>query len=158
MAKIYSIKRTQKIPISLNMAWNFFCKPDNLKQITPSNINFTIISPPESSLIYAGQIIEYKITTMFGFSIQWVIEITEVVEKQYFIDEQIFGPFSYCQHQHYFVEIPYGIRMTDVLHYKFRFGLLGDIIHVFFLRRRLNKIFDYRFNKLIALFGEYEHH
>jgi len=46
--------------------------------------------------------------------------------------------------------------MTDIIHYKFRFGIFGDIVQVLFLRKRLNKIFNYRFNKLVTLFGEYE--
>jgi ligand-binding SRPBCC domain-containing protein len=156
MAKIYSIKRTQKIPINLNTAWNFFCKPGNLKQMTPDNIDFNIVSPVESPVIYVGQVLKYKMTSMIGLSIQWVTEITEVEEKKYFIDEQRSGPFKLWRHYHYFVEIPGGIEMTDIVHYKFRFGIFGDIVQVLFLKRRLNKIFNYRFNKLVTLLGEYE--
>jgi ligand-binding SRPBCC domain-containing protein len=155
MSRVYSIKRKQKIPIGLNAAWNFFCKPHNLKQMVPANIHFSVATPLESSVIYPGQIIKYKMDTRFGFSLPWVTEITEVEEKQYFIDEQQSGPFKLWRHQHYFVEIPGGIEMTDILHYKTRLGFVGDVLHVLFLRRRVKQIFNYRSKQLVHLFGEY---
>jgi ligand-binding SRPBCC domain-containing protein len=121
----------------------------------PPNINFTMISPLDSASIYPGQIIKYKVTTSIGVIIPWVTEITDVEEKQYFIDEQRMGLFEVWRHQHYFLEIPGGVAMTDILNYKFRFGLLGDIAHSLFLRRRLKKIFDHRDSELRNLFGEY---
>ena len=144
------------MPIGLNAAWNFFCKPDNLKKITPRDLNFIVMSPLESHLIYQGQIIKYKMSTRFGFSLSWTTEITEVEEKQYFIDEQQSGPCSIWRHEHYFVEIPEGVEMIDILHYKFRYGIVGKIAHALFLKKRVQQVFDYRSNQLTNLFGTYE--
>jgi ligand-binding SRPBCC domain-containing protein len=155
MPKAYSLKRKQKIPVSLNTAWNFFCKPDNLKQMVPPNISFTTDAPIESPVIHDGQIIKYKLNTRFGFSLSWIAEIMEVEEKEYYIDELRSGPFSKWRHQHYFVEIPGGVEMSDILHYSCRFGILGDILHVVFFKRRVKQIFDYRSSQLVQLFGEY---
>ena len=44
MSKVYSIKTVQRIPISLEKAWDFFSSPGNLQKITPANLGFNIIS------------------------------------------------------------------------------------------------------------------
>jgi len=36
----HSIKTVQKIPVSIEEAWNFFSSPANLQAITPANIGF----------------------------------------------------------------------------------------------------------------------
>ena len=36
----YSLKSTQKIPIDLEKAWDFFSDPANLKVITPDKLGF----------------------------------------------------------------------------------------------------------------------
>jgi hypothetical protein len=44
MSKVYSIKTIQKLPVTLNTAWEFFSSPENLKEITPDALGFNIIS------------------------------------------------------------------------------------------------------------------
>ncbi|MBL7701495.1 MAG: hypothetical protein JNM14_04555 [Ferruginibacter sp.] len=44
MSKVYSFKTVQKIPISLDKAWDFFSNPANLAHITPGNMGFKTIS------------------------------------------------------------------------------------------------------------------
>ena len=39
----HSVKTVQKIPISLERAWDFFSNPANLQAITPGNMGFKII-------------------------------------------------------------------------------------------------------------------
>ena len=38
--KIYSLHQTQKLPISLEKAWDFFSDPKNLNSITPDSMRF----------------------------------------------------------------------------------------------------------------------
>jgi ligand-binding SRPBCC domain-containing protein len=154
MAKTYSIKKSQKIPLGINAAWNFFSKPDNLKKIMPDNIRF-ISAPLEGSPIYVGQIIEYKMVTRFLVPIKWVTEIMEVDEKRFFIDEQRKGPFKHWRHQHFFIEIPGGVIMTDIIQYKCPLGWASNLLNTLYFRRRLNQIYDYRAIQLVKLFGEY---
>lgn len=156
MPKIYSVKRSQNIPVSLAVAWNFFSKPENLKKVLPQNIQFNITSPLDSPVIYQGQIIEYDVKSMFGIHFKWVSEITEVETNQFFVDEQKAGLFSVWKHQHYFIEIPGGVEMTDILQYRFRFGFLGAILHALFVRKRIEQMFNFRAGKLMAIFGRYE--
>ena len=43
--------------------------------------------------------------------------------------------------------------MEDVVDYKIPYGPLGKFAHFLFIKSKLKKIFDYRENKLIELFG-----
>jgi ligand-binding SRPBCC domain-containing protein len=153
---VYSIKTVQKIPISIDKAWDFFSNPANLQIITPSSMGFRVISKHHSDKMYAGQIIEYKVKPLLNIPIYWMTEITQVADKKYFIDEQRFGPYALWHHQHHFKEINGGVEMTDIIHYKNPFWLLGDIVNALFVKKQLNGIFEYRFKKVEELFGKWE--
>jgi ligand-binding SRPBCC domain-containing protein len=148
------LKRVQVLPIGLEKAWDFFSDPANLAKITPSDMGFHILSKERPPRMYAGQLIDYRVSPLFGISLYWVTEITHVVEGKYFIDEQRFGPYALWHHQHHFREVAGGIEMTDIVHYKIPFGPLGWLADRLFVRRKLEQIFDYRFRKVEELFGE----
>ena len=155
MSKVYSIKTVQKIPITLTEAWAFFSKPDNLKQITPADLGFNIISKHHGETMYPGQVIEYKISPLLGISLYWMTEITHVADQKYFVDEQRFGPYSLWHHQHHFKTIEGGVEMTDIVHYKLPLFFIGDIAHTLFVKAQLQKIFDYRFDAVEQKFGKW---
>ncbi len=155
MSKIYSIKTIQKIPISLDEAWDFFSRPDNLKDITPSKLGFEIISKHHGPKMYAGQVIEYTVKPILGIPLYWMTEITHVQDKQYFIDEQRFGPYCLWHHQHHFKEIDGGVEMTDIVHYKLPLWFLGDIAQVVMVKKQLKEIFDFRFVAVEGRFGKW---
>ena len=150
---IYTLTSEQILPISLDQAWDFFSNPDNLATITPDNMGFKTISKYHGDTMYAGQVIEYKVSPVLSIPLYWMTEITQVDDKKYFIDEQRFGPYSLWHHQHHFKEVEDGIEMTDIVHYKLPFWFFGDIAHALFVKKQLNKIFDYRFKKVEELFG-----
>ena len=151
--KLYQIKTQQKLPISIEKAWDFFSNPKNLKKITPEEMSFEIISGAEKS-VYPGQIIQYNVSPIFGIKLRWVTEITHVIDNKYFVDEQRFGPYSLWHHKHFFNEIKGGILMEDVVDYKIPLGWLGQLAHFIFVKNRLKKIFKFRENKLVKLFGK----
>lgn len=153
MSQTYSIKTVQKIPVSLAQAWDFFSKPDNLKDITPSNLGFQIRSKHHGSAMYAGQIIEYTVKPILGIPLYWMTEITTVVEQSYFIDEQRFGPYTLWHHQHHFKAIEGGVEMTDIVHYRLPLWILGDIANSLFVQSQLQGIFDHRFFATEQKFG-----
>lgn len=155
MSKVYSIKTIQKIPISLDEAWDFFSRPDNLKDITPSKLGFEIISKHHGPKMYAGQVIEYTVKPILGIPLYWMTEITHVQDKQYFIDEQRFGPYSLWHHQHHFKEVEGGVEMTDIVHYKLPLWFLGDIAQVVMVKQQLKEIFDFRFLAVEGRFGKW---
>ena len=152
---VHSFKIIQNIPISIPRAWDFFSDPANLQMITPADTGFHIITKFPAGKMYAGQIIEYKLSPVFNIPVYWMTEITHVVENVYFIDEQRFGPYSLWHHQHHFKEINGGIEMTDIVHYKIPYGFIGDIANALFVKKKLEKIFAYRFTKIEELFGKW---
>ncbi|MBX2917263.1 MAG: SRPBCC family protein [Cyclobacteriaceae bacterium] len=150
--KLYTIKRTQFLPISLNEAWEFFSTPRNLAKITPAEMGFHILYVSGGEKTYAGQIIRYKVQILPGIKTHWVTEITHVNEPIYFVDEQRFGPYALWHHQHHFKEVPGGVEMTDEVNYAIPLGLLGRIANALFVGREVNRIFDYRFKVLEEYF------
>jgi len=151
----HSIKTVQKIPISLDKAWDFFSNPANLKAITPDNMGFNIVSEHHGEKMYPGQIIEYTVKPVLGIPMYWMTEITHVAEKKFFVDEQRFGPYSMWHHQHHFKEIPGGVEMTDIVHYKNPLGFIGRLANTLFVKKQLNTIFNFRIQKVNDLFGKW---
>jgi len=152
---VHSIKTVQQIPASLPAVWAFFSNPGNLKDITPSHLRFNIISKHHGDRMYAGQIIEYKVSPVLGIPLYWMTEITHVSDNQYFADEQRYGPYSMWHHQHHFRQIAGGVEMTDIVHYKLPLWFLGDVANALFVRKQLKTIFDFRFQKTEAVFGKW---
>lgn len=152
----HSLKTVQKIPVSIKEAWNFFSSPLNLAEITPGNMGFKIVSKYHGEKMYAGQVIEYKVRPVLNIPMYWMTEITHVEDLKYFIDVQRKGPYKLWHHQHHFIEIDGGVEMTDIVHYKNPFGLIGHAANSLFVNRQLKKIFEYRFNKVEEIFGKWE--
>ncbi len=153
--KLYNLHSTQKLPISVEEAWNFLSDPRNLKVITPDYMGFEILSGADRPM-FPGQIIQYIVTPIAGIKTKWVTEITHVKEGEYFVDEQRFGPYALWHHKHFIKAIPGGVEMEDVIDYKVPMGLLGQMAHPFLVKPKLQEIFDYRQEKLLELFGEYQ--
>lgn len=157
MRALYQLYRVQRLPISIEDAWDFFSSPRNLSVITPDYMGFIITSDYKDQKMYEGMVITYIVKPILGIPLDWVTEITHVDEPVYFVDEQRFGPYSFWHHEHHFREIDEGVEMTDLLSYKLPFCLVGRIINSLFVRRRVESIFDYRYQKLESLFGKFPH-
>lgn len=150
---LHIIKRTQILDTSLDRLWEFISHPDNLKLITPPEMNFLVLSDVKDKKMYAGQIIEYYVSPLKGFTAHWVTEITQVREKEFFIDEQRFGPYRFWHHQHSIRSTVHGIEMTDIIHYKLPLGWLGRLINSLFVKHKLEYIFNYRYDVLQEIFN-----
>jgi ligand-binding SRPBCC domain-containing protein len=116
-------------------------------------MGFEIIDAVEGK-IYPGQIIQYKVKPLFGIPLLWVTEITQVKENKFFIDEQRIGPYKFWHHKHFFKEVKDGIEMKDVIHYALPYGFLGRIVNKLFVRKQLQNIFKYRYQKINNIFNE----
>ncbi|HVZ55032.1 MAG TPA: SRPBCC family protein [Chitinophagaceae bacterium] len=152
---VYSLRTVQRIPVSLEKAWDFFSSPANLQQLTPKDMDFKVISAHHGDRMYPGQIIEYTVKPLLGIPVYWMTEITHVEPHRFFVDEQRFGPYRFWHHQHHFREIPGGVEMTDIVHYSNPLWWLGDLANVLVVRKRLAQIFDYRFRQVEELFGKW---
>lgn len=153
--KIYRLHKKQNLPISIDEAWEFLSSPANLKIITPDYMSFDILSGADRPM-YPGQIIQYIVTPVLGIKTKWVTEITHVVDKHYFVDEQRYGPYALWYHKHFIKEIEGGVEMEDIIDYKVPFGWLGQLVQPILVKPKLEEIFAYRTKKLEELFGTYK--
>lgn len=150
---MYKLFFSQKIPIGLLEAWNFFSSPANLEKITPSELGLKIQNGNEVKKMYAGQIITYTVQPIWKINFEWVTEITAVQEPDYFIDEQRFGPYSFWHHEHRFTAIPEGTLIEDIIYYKVPFGIIGKVFNHLKIKKDINRIFAYRCKFLTQHFG-----
>lgn len=152
----YQLNFSQKLPISLAEAWDFFSSPLNLAKITPEDMAFTVTSDLNTiEKMYPGMIITYKVSPALGIKLDWMTEITQVVEGKYFIDEQRFGPYKFWHHQHHFKAVEGGTEMLDLLTYGLPMGIFGQVANSVYVASKLQQIFSYRKKKVIELFGAY---
>jgi len=152
----YQLHKTQKIPAPIDQVWDFISSPANLKKITPEYMGFNITSNLLSEKMYPGMIISYKVSPVLGIKMTWVTEITQVKEKEYFIDEQRVGPYSMWHHEHKIEPIEGGVLMTDIVSYKPPFGFLGSIANSILIKKQLKDIFDFRTVAVEKMFGKIE--
>ena len=153
--QLYQLRSKQYLPIRTEKAWSFLSDPANLKVITPDHMGFDILSGADRKM-FPGQIIQYKVKPFPGYTTKWVTEITHVKEGSYFVDEQRFGPYDLWHHKHFIKEFNGGVEMEDVIDYKLPFGILGQLVHPFLVKKQLQQIFNYREQKLNLLFGSIE--
>ena len=59
-------------------------------------------------------------------------------------------------HKHFVHEIEGGVEFEDIIDYKVPLGFLGQLLHPFLVKPKLEEIFNYRQKKLLELFGEYK--
>lgn len=150
--KLYRLHYRQRFPVSPERAWTFFSDPANLRRITPAWLDFRLTGEFPTA-VYPGLIVTYRIRPLAGIPVDWVTEITHVIEGTLFVDEQLFGPYRFWQHQHHFRSIPPGVEVEDLVWYALPFGSLGRLMHRLFIRRRLEAIFAFRRRVLGEILG-----
>jgi ligand-binding SRPBCC domain-containing protein len=152
----YQFRKQQKVNTSLTEIWEFISSPSNLKEITPEYMGFDITSKNLPNKMYAGMVISYAVKPLLGIKTTWVTEITQVIEKKYFVDEQRIGPYSLWHHQHIIEPIDNGVLMTDIVSYKPPFGILGALANTLIIKNKLNEIFDFRTAAIEKRYGVYK--
>jgi ligand-binding SRPBCC domain-containing protein len=149
---IKRLYREQILPISLQQAWDFFATPKNLNEVTPKELDFKILTElPER--MYEGLIIQYRITPMVSIPVKWCTEITHIEDLKYFVDEQRQGPYKMWHHEHHFSQHKDGVLMKDILHYDIGLGFIGSIAGAMFVHKKVNEIFDFRYQALEKYFS-----
>ena len=137
-----------------------FSRPENLNDLTPPEMKFKMLTPPEHPC-YAGQMIAYRIRIAPLVWMGWLTEITACQpyttdsDQAYFIDEQRRGPYKLWHHRHLFERLPdgAGVRLTDTVTYQMHAGPLGRLAHACWVRRQLEGIFSYRKQALEEIIG-----
>lgn len=151
--KLHQHTYKQFLPISLDEAWDFFSRPENLNEITPDDMQFEILTK-DIPRMYQGQVIQYNVKPFPLVKMGWVTEITHVEDRKMFVDEQRFGPYSFWHHQHIFEQVDGGVMMTDILHYRVPLGIVGKLVNGVAINKKVKGIFEHRFTVLENKFAK----
>jgi ligand-binding SRPBCC domain-containing protein len=146
--KTYYLRQTQFLPIDIITAWDFFSSAGNLSVITPPRMRFKILTRSGEEKMHEGQIITYRVSILPFVRVGWTTRITQVRYPDSFTDEQLAGPYKVWRHKHTFNRVEGGVEMTDQVEYVVPMGLLGRAANSIFVRRELEKIFNYRLSVL----------
>lgn len=151
---IYQIQEEKEVVASLAEVWDFISSPANLKEITPDYMGFEITTPGLPDKIYPGLMISYKVRPFLRIQMNWLTEITQVREPNYFVDEQRAGPYALWHHEHRLKSTDKGVSMSDLITYRLPAGPLGTLAHGIFIQKQLKGIFKYRALALEKRFGQ----
>lgn len=150
--RLHRFIATQFLPVDLETAWGFFSDPRNLQTMTPPWLNLVPTSDVPREM-HPGLIVTYQVKPALRIPVIWVTEITHVVDRQLFVDEQRSGPYRFWHHQHHFRQVAGGTEARDVLHYALPLGPVGDLAGGALVKRRIDQIFAYRREALEQRFG-----
>jgi ligand-binding SRPBCC domain-containing protein len=136
------------LPQPVALVFNFFGDAANLETITPPWLHFRIISGTEQPLSKSSHI-NYRLRIR-GFPVHWRTEITDWNPPHSFQDTQLRGPYRQWIHTHTFTELDGGTLCKDEIDYTMACARFANWLLV---RRDLIRIFEYRHNTMIRLFG-----
>lgn len=148
--KIHTLNREIRIPVPLDEVFNFFSVATNLQQLTPASLRFEILTE-QPIRMEPGTLIEYRLR-LLGVPFRWLTEITAWEPGVRFVDVQRRGPYQLWEHEHVFEGCEGGTLVRDNLQYRARGGPLEPAVNIF-VRRQVNRIFDYRELAIRGLFG-----
>jgi uncharacterized protein len=142
----------QWVPRPIDEVFSFFSDAKNLELLTPPHLKFKVLNSSTDSL-QAGTLIDYKLQ-LHGIPFRWQSLIGEWNPSTHFSDTQMRGPYKKWHHTHTFFEQDGGTLIRDHALYRLPFGVPGDTVAYFFVKKDLEKIFSYRIAKTRELFGE----
>lgn len=139
------------VPQPLHEVFEFFADAHNLNELTPPWLRFEILNPAQIEM-RVGALIDCRIRVR-GLPMRWQSEITAWDPPHRFIDEQRRGPYRVWRHEHSLEEVDGGTAIVDIVDYLPRGGMLEPLIHRWFVRRDLERIFSHRVESLASRYG-----
>jgi ligand-binding SRPBCC domain-containing protein len=137
-----TLRREQVLPGDPQDVFAFFSDAGNLEAITPPWLRFRIVTPRPIEL-RPGALIEYRLR-LHGIPLRWLTRIQEWEPGRRFVDMQVRGPYALWRHTHTFEPHPEGTLMRDTVEYALPLGPLGRLALLAFVRRDVERIFDFR--------------
>lgn len=141
----FRLERHTLIPGPIKEVFPFFAEAGNLERITPPWLRFKVLTPGPIEM-RQGALIDYSLR-LRGIPIRWRTRIAAWDPPHLFIDEQVKGPYSLWRHTHSFEPDPAGsggTRMRDEVDYAIPAGPFAPAVDRLYVRRDLERIFDYR--------------
>jgi len=141
--RVHVLQRRQRLELPAERAFEFFAQARNLAVITPPWMGFDVITP-EPIEMRPGALIDYRLK-LHGVPVRWRTRIEVWEPPVRFIDVQVSGPYALWEHTHTFErDGEQGVVIGDHVRYAIPLGLLGRIAHAAFVKRDLERVFDYR--------------
>lgn len=137
------------LPRGLEEVFSFFCDAANLQKITPPWIKFRLLTPLPITMAVGTQI-DYRLR-VHGLPVRWRSEITVWEPPLRFADEQRRGPYRLWIHEHRFETAGKETLCKDFVRYA---APGGRLIEWLFVRRDVERIFAFRRDRLLEIFGQ----
>jgi ligand-binding SRPBCC domain-containing protein len=143
MSQVHVFEREQRVELPLARAFEFYGDAHNLEAITPPWLGFEVTTPAPV-LMRAGTLLDYRLK-LHRVPVRWRTRIEVWEPPHRFVDAQLSGPYALWEHTH---EFEAAGEDTTVIRDRVRYGLplgpLGELAHRLFVRRDVERIFDYR--------------
>jgi len=137
-----TLVREQFLPRPREEVFTFFTDIRHLGDMTPGFLHFRILTPLPLEL-KADACIDYRLR-LFGIPLRWTTRIEAFEPGVRFSDSQLRGPYRSWLHTHEFRDLDGGTLMRDRVDYELPLGPLGGLAHKLWVRRSVERIFDYR--------------
>ncbi len=142
-ARVHILEREQRLGLPLGQAFEFYAHARNLETITPPWMAFSVLTP-EPIEMRAGTLIDYRLK-VHGVPLRWRTRIEAWEPPQRFVDIQLRGPYALWEHTHTFeADGDEAVVVGDRVRYELPLGPLGEIAHTLFVKRDLDRVFEYR--------------
>ncbi len=147
--RVFTLETTLWLPQPADRVFSFFADAANLETLTPPWLRFRILTPLPIAMA-AGARLDYRLRYR-GFPLRWRTEILTWEPPHRFVDSQIKGPYRRWVHEHTFAERDGGTLATDNVEYAL---LGGALTNALLIGRDVERIFAYRRQRLLDVFGE----
>jgi ligand-binding SRPBCC domain-containing protein len=148
---VHLLEREQLVPRPVDEVFDFFAQARNLERITPPWLGFEVLTPGPVEM-GSGTLIEYRLR-VHAVPVRWISRIEEWDSGRLFVDRQLRGPYRLWHHRHEFVARAEGTVVRDRVRYALPLGPLGELAHAAFVRRDLERIFEFRRATVAQLLG-----
>jgi len=140
-----------KIDAPLEEVFQFFSRADNLEKITPAWLRFKILTPLPIKM-KVGTLINYRLS-LYHLPLRWQTEIKVWEPPHRFVDIQRRGPYKEWIHEHAFTAVEGGCLVKDKVRYQVYGWILSPLIDRSFVRKDIEKIFNYRRQAIERIFS-----
>jgi hypothetical protein len=141
--RVHTLERSQRVTVPPEATFDFYADAENLEPLTPPWVHFRLLTPPPIAF-GAGTLLDYRLR-LHGVPFGWTTRIEVWEPPHYFRDTQDRGPYALWEHEHTFEpDGEGGTTIGDRVRYAVPYGPLGALAHRLFVRRDLERIFDFR--------------
>jgi len=143
-----TFSKRSRIGASAEAVYRWHAEPGALERLTPPGERMRIVS--RTGGIEDGARVTFRVGPL---GLVWVAEHRDTIPGRQFRDVQIRGPFRHWEHVHRFLaDGPDACFLLDEITYEFPLGWLGRLIAGKYVRRKLERLFEWRHRVTVEAF------